>query len=249
MSIEELANMRQSISSNPNLSEQEKNARIKVVQALMENIIVQEEYNNQMSEFINKSVELGKLRGESFKIDPDIRYNEVIMKDVIKDSDLLKYFEQKGIDSFTLDDIKMHIPLYEQERGTKLTETSLAVDLLDKVEIVKQLEGKQKSIISSKLGDIIGKELVTDYVEKGTVQPDGKVVFEQTKKDEQQLEQDYRKALEKIEEMYVNEGLLDLQSKNMATNMLNQLYGQYIKGFQRVPVEKFEEMMAANKAL
>ena len=76
MSLEELSNLRNSINNQTNLSEEEKKTRIAVVQTLIENNIIEAEYNNQMSEFINKSVQLGKLKGDSFKIDLEIEIAE-----------------------------------------------------------------------------------------------------------------------------------------------------------------------------
>ncbi len=249
MSLEELSNLRNSINNQTNLSEEEKKTRIAVVQALMENNIIEAEYNNQMSDFINKSVQLGKLKGDSFKIDQDIRFNEFIMRNVIKESAILKEFESRGITDYTLDDIKYRIPLYEKSHGVKLTETSLAIDLLEKVDAIKQIDEKQVSTVSNKLGTILGKELVSGYTEKMTTQADGKVVIEQVLKDEEELRRDYQKAMEKINELYVNEGILDMQTQRMASDMVNQLFNSYKNGLRRVPVEAYEEMLQTDKTL
>ena len=64
--------------------------------------------------------------------------------------------------------------------------------------------------------------------------------------EEEQLQADYQKAMTKIDELYVNEGILDLQTKNATTQMLNQLFTYYKNGNKKIPMNLVEQVEMLN---
>ena len=50
----------------------------------------------------------------------------------------------------------------------------------------------------------------------------------------------------KIDELYVNEGILDLQTKNATTQMLNQLFAYYRNGNKKIPMNLVEQVEMLN---
>lgn len=248
MNIEQIQEEMKKISDNPNLTNEEKISRIKVYQTYIESSIQEAKYNEQMVQFIQEANEFVNLTNGAYQIDEKLSENEMMLRGHILESELAKELNEKGIEDFTLGDLKTgYLPLYEQEHGVNLTDTKFAIGLYEKVEDIEKLEQKQMEIIERNLGDLLGKDIVSKYEEKGIIKSDGQAVLEHTEKSNDNLQADYIKAMSKIDELYVNEGKLDLQTKNATTQMLNQLFTYYKNGNKKVPMNVVQQIQMQNQ--
>lgn len=247
MNIEQIQAEMQKISDNPNLTNEEKISRIKIYQTFFESSIQETKYNEQMIQFIQGASEMVNISGGSYQIEDSLEYNKLALKGNILESDLVKELNEKGIEDFTLGDLRtIHAPFYEQEHGVSLTETNLAMGLYEQIESIEKTEQRQMEIVSRNLEELLGKDIVSKTNEIGTIQSDGKAVMQLTDKTEEQLQADYKKAMTKIDELYVNEGILDLQTKNATTQMLNQLFTYYKNGNKKIPMNLVEQVEMLN---
>ena len=248
MNIEEIQEEKKKINDNPNLTNEEKVSRIKVYQTFIESSIQGTKYNEQMIQFVQDANEMVNISGGTYQIEDSLDYNKLALKGNILESELVKDLNEKGIQDFTLSDLKtVYAPNYEQEHGVSLTETNLAMGLYDQIEAIEKTEQKQMEIVSRNLGDLLGKDIISKTNEESTIQSDGKVAVELTDKTEEQLQADYQKAIAKVDELYVNEGILDLQTKNVTTQMLNQLFNYYQNGNKKIPMNLVEQIEMSNE--
>lgn len=246
MNIEQIQEEMKKINENPNLMSEVKITRIRVYQTFIEQTVQEEKYNEEMLEFLQGASEMVRISGGSYQIEAKLDYNKLALKGSILDSDLVKDLNAKGIEDFSLVDLKtLYSPLYEQEHDVDMTETNLAMSLYSQVEDIEKTEQRQMEIISRNLGELLGKDIVSKTNEKGVIQRDGKTVVELTDKSEEQLEADYHTAMSKIDELYVNEGILDLPTKKVATQMLSQLFNYYKNGNKKVPINVVEQMQVS----
>ena len=248
MNIEQIQEEIQIISANSNLTKEEKISRIKVYQTFIESSIQETKYNEQMLQFIEGAIELGNVSNQSYQIEDSLDVNKVSLKGNILESDLVKDLNKKGIENFTLSDLRiLYSPSYEQENGVNLTETNLAMNLYGQIENIEQIEQMQMEIISRNLGDLLGKDIISKTNESGIIQSDGKAVIQLTDKSNEQLQSNYKKAIVKIDQLYANEGVLDLKTKQVTTQMLSQLFTYYMNGNKKVPMNVVEQLQVQNQ--
>ncbi len=228
MNVEQIQEEMKKISENHNLTNEEKSARIKIYQTILESTIQESNYKEQMKQFIQGANEMINVSGGLFQIENSLEYNKISLKGNILESDLVKNLNEKGIENFTLEDLTtFHIPSYEQEYGVNLIETKLAISLYEKIENIEKVKQKQMEIISKNLGDLLGKDIFSKISESSTIQS------------EVQLQENYHKAIMVIEKLYGNEGILDLQTKNATIQLLNQLFNYYINGNGKISLNIF----------
>lgn len=248
MSIEQIQIEIQKIGNNSNLTSEEKISRIKMYQTLLETVIQETKYNEQVYKFIQDASKMENISSGSYQIQDTLDYNKQALRENILESDLVKELNEKGIEDFTLGDLRtVYSATYEQEHGVSLTETNLAMELYSQIETIEKTEQRQMEIVSRNLGDLLGKDIISKTSEKNTIQSNGKAVIELTDKTEEQLQADYQKAMAKIDELYVNEGILDLQTKNITTQMLNQLFNYYKTGNKKLPINLVEQIRESQK--
>ena len=242
MSIEQIKEEISNINNNTNLTNQEKVDRIKVYQTLIESMIQESNYDENLLEFINLGKELADMSNGVYQIQESLDDNKISLKGHILDSELVQDLKNKGIDEYTLSDLKtVYLPDYEVEHNTKLYETSVAINLYEQVERLESIERKEMEIIARNLKDIVGKDLISRVNENGSIGRDG-VTINQSDKSIDQLKDDYTKALKKIDELYVNEGLLDLKSKNAVVFMLNKLFDYYKNGNKKISPDMINQL-------
>ncbi len=247
MDIEQIKLEIQRISNNSNLSYEEKMSRIQVYQTFIQSSFQEAKYNAQIFQFIHGACEMEYISGGSYQIADTLKYNKLALKGNILESDLVKDLEEKGIMDFTLSDLKtQYSALYELEHGVKIDETNKAIALYDQIETIEKTEQRQMEIISRNLGDLLGRDIVSNTIEKNTIQSDAKAKIELINKNEKQLQADYRKSIDKINELYINEGVLDLKTKQVALKMLNQLFSYYTSGNKKIPMDLVNQVEISN---
>jgi hypothetical protein len=242
MNIEQLQNEIKAISENTNLTKEEKIARIKIYQAYIESSIQKAKYNELMLDYIGKATKLVSITKGAYQVDERLDDNKLGIKGHIDDSDLIKYLESSGITYYTIDELSQHAMEYAVKTGADISDINLAIDLYKKTDELEDIEKNQMKIISRNLGDILGKNIISKTTEKNVIQSDGKAVVQLTDKMPEEIQSDYHKAIQKIDELYVNEGVLDLKTKDATTQMLNELFNYYTKGNKKVPMKVVEQM-------
>ena len=83
---------------------------------------------------------------------------------------------------------------------------------------------------------------MSKYNENGTINSEGKAIIEQVDKSPEQLAIDHKAALIKVEELYVNEGLLDRNGYMQTVSMINKVFDNYMHGPKRIPVDEFRKL-------
>lgn len=247
MNIEQLQSEMKVISENANLTNEEKMARIKIYQTYIEASIQNTKYNELMLDYIGKANDFVEVTQGAYQVEETLDDNKLGFKGHILDSDLVRELESRGITDYTIDELSQLASEYSVNFGKDISDINMAIDLYKKTDELEDIEKHQMETISRNLGDILGKDIVSNTTEKGIIQSDGKAIIQLNDKTPEQLQSDYHKALQKIDELYVNEGVLDLKTKNATTQMLNELFSYYTNGNKKVPMQVVEQMKIQNQ--
>lgn len=244
MSIEQIQMEIQNINDNPNLSSEEKKTRISVYRTLLESTIQESKYNEHMVLFVNGAKDLEARTSGAFQVDQSMENNQIQLKGEILSSELVEKLNENGIENFTLGELRTaYSPSYALEYNIEVTNTNLAMDLYRETENIEEVKKYQMEIVARNLGSLLGNETVSSTIDTGIIEPGKGTVIKQTDKDEEQLRRDYKKAVEKIDEIYVNDGTLDLQSKTAAVTMLNELFAYYRSNDIKIPIDLINQQV------
>ena len=172
-----------------------------------------------MIKFIQDANEMVTVSDGSFQIDDSLEYNKIALKGNILESDLVKELNSKGIKDFTPEDLRtIHIPFYEQEHNIKLIETSLAIKLYEQIENIEKINQNKIEILHKNLKYILGKDIITKTIKKNNIE----------------------EAMNKIDELHTK-NILDLKTKNIILQILNQLLNYYQNNNLIVPINIIEQ--------
>ena len=162
-----------------------------------------------------------------------------MLRGMLLESDLCKQLEEQGVE-YTFADLKSYIAEYGLDHD---------ISLLDKLaqqyemnDQLGQLEKRYVEKMAFDLQTIIGNNLMSKYNENGTINSEGKAIIEQVDKSPEQLSIDHKAALIKVEELYVNEGLLDRNGYMQTVSMINKVFDNYMHGPKRIPVDEFRKL-------
>ena len=219
MNIEQIQSEIKKINNNTNLNNEEKKLRIKVYQTLIELNIQESKYNEQMIKFIQDANEMVTVSDGSFQLNDSLEHNKIALKGNILESDLVKELNSKGIKDFTPEDLRtIHIPFYEQEHNIKLIETSLAIKLYEQIENIEKINQNKIETLHKNLKYILGKDIITKTIKKNNIE----------------------EAMNKIDELHTK-NILDLKTKNIILQILNQLLNYYQNNNLIVPINIIEQ--------
>ena len=161
------------------------------------------------------------------------------MRHIIINSDECKELEKQN-EFFTLSDLKTFISEYSIEHDTTLIQK--VIEQYELTEQLNDLEEKNISKISYNLNKIIGDNIVLNKKQEFVSDNEGKLILKEIPKTIDQLKQDHKSALEKVEELFVNEGLIDRDSYMQLKTMVNKLFNIYIVENKKLPVEEFRRL-------
>ncbi len=218
MNINDLQKNIENINNDNTLTNNQKITRIKIYQTLFNTTIEETKYNNEMLKFIENANRMVSISNGNYQIENSLEYNKISLKGNILNSPLVKELEKLRIINFTTQDLKtIYSPKYEKEHNINLTETNLALNLYEEIELIEDILQKEMETISNNLGSLFNKD-----------------IFSNTNKTNEELKNNYESALTLINTSYSN-GILDLQTKNITTELLNKLFNYYIDSNKKIP--------------
>lgn len=196
-------------------------------------------YNEILKLYILNGFEIEDMTMGSFQVEHTLEWNETMLRGMLLESDLCKQLEEQGVE-YTFADLKSYIAEYGLDHD---------ISLLDKLaqqyemnDQLGQLEKRYVEKMAFDLQTIIGNNLMSKYNENGTINSEGKAIIEQVDKSPEQLAIDHKAALIKVEELYVNEGLLDRNGYMQTVSMINKVFDNYMHGPKRIPVDEFRKL-------
>lgn len=196
-------------------------------------------YNEILKLYILNGFEIEDMTMDSFQVEHTLEWNETMLRGMLLESDLCKQLEEQGVE-YTFADLKSYIAEYGLDHD---------ISLLDKLaqqyemnDQLGQLEKRYVEKMAFDLQTIIGNNLMSKYNENGTINSEGKAIIEQVDKSPEQLAIDHKAALIKVEELYVNEGLLDRNGYMQTVSMINKVFDNYMHGPKRIPVDEFRKL-------
>lgn len=233
---------RNSLLKENSLSVEEKKCRLEIIQLKLEQINIEIELSNVLSEYYSKSYDLKSLTGDSFMMTESLDFNENAFRQTILESDFALQLEEQQI-YYTLQDLKYLLPDYAIAKqldmnSTEIIKLSLAISQCEFTEIIKDLHEKEINLISKHLSTIFGFDIISRYSEEGIIKKDGEAIINLTTKQPEEYFKCHKKVLEKTEEMYLNQGLLDLEGYKDTVSLINKLFNDYqTKGVINIPEE------------
>ena len=196
-------------------------------------------YNEILKLYILNGFEIEDMTMGSFQVEHTLEWNETMLRGMLLESDLCKQLEEQGVE-YTFADLKSYIAEYGLDHD---------ISLLDKLaqqyemnDQLGQLEKRYVEKMAFDLQTIIGNNLMSKYNENRTINSEGKAIIEQVDKSPEQLAIDHKAALIKVEELYVNEGLLDRNGYMQTVSMINKVFDNYMHGPKRIPVDEFRKL-------
>lgn len=230
MDLEDFKWQRQKIERDTTLTDAEKVTRLRVVETAIERKISNKKYKEKINEIVKDGEALTNISPSFSMYDTlDLTKDELNYK--IAYSEIGDYIESRGIDDFTYDDFKDYVGIYEDETGKKVPDISLSCKLYDEITDAEKEEQTEMNIIKKGLSKIVDNNLLDNYVYE--IEANGKIRMKH--KTPEELDKSMRDAKEKIEELYVNEGLLDREISGEAREMLTTLFNYYKNGSKKLP--------------
>ena len=214
-----------------------------IKQTQIESNSIEKIYNELLEIYMSKGFELEELSKNSFQLQETLESNEITLRHMIINSDECKELEKQN-EFFTLSDLKIFISEYSIEHDTTLIKK--VIEQYELTEQLNDLEEKNISKISYNLNKIIGNNIVLNKKQEFISDNDGKLILKEIPKTVDQLRQDHKIALEKAEELYINEGLLDRNSYIELRTMINNLFNRYITGNKKLPIDKYRSLNEIN---
>lgn len=210
-----------------------------IKQTQIESNSIEKIYNELLEIYMSKGFELEELTKNSFQLQETLESNEITLRHMIINSDECKELEKQN-EFFTLSDLKNFISEYSIEHDTTLIQK--VIEQYELTEQLNDLEEKNISKISYNLNKIIEDNIVLNKKQEFVSDNEGKLILKEIPKTIDQLKQDHKSALEKVEELFVNEGLIDRDSYMQLKTMVNKLFNIYIVGNKKLPVEEFRRL-------
>lgn len=196
-------------------------------------------YNEILKLYILNGFEIEDMTMGSFQVEHTLEWNETMLRGMLLESDLCKQLEEQGVE-YTFADLKSYIAEYGLDHDISLLDKlSQQYEMNDQL---GQLEKRYVEKMAFDLQTIIGNNLMSKYNENGTINSEGKAIIEQVDKSPEQLAIDHKAALIKVEELYVNEGLLDRNGYMQTVSMINKVFDNYMHGPKRIPVDEFRKL-------
>lgn len=226
--------------NNNALNNEAKIVRLKILQTAIEKLNHDKKYKDNMAKFIEDGQELTLLSDNVYQIEESIELNKISLKGYILESDLCKDLEEQGVENYTLNDLKIYLDKYKAN-GINMLEIEKAISLYENIENIESLENEGINSLARNLGDIFGKKLLSKYNETIETKNDGEIIINHISKTREQYENDQKKVLEKIDELYVSDGILDRNAKQYATEMVNQVFNYYKNGNKKIEFQIAKE--------
>ena len=196
-------------------------------------------YNEILKLYILNGFEIEDMTMGSFQVEHTLEWNETMLRGMLLESDLCKQLEEQGVE-YTFADLKSYIAEYGLDHDISLLDKlAQQYDMNDQL---GQLEKRYVEKMAFDLQTIIGNNLMSKYNENRTINSEGKAIIEQVDKSPEQLAIDHKAALIKVEELYVNEGLLDRNGYMQTVSMINKVFDNYMHGPKRIPVDEFRKL-------
>lgn len=217
-------------------------------------VINENDYNQKLVDYIQNGVELSNLTEQGYRVTEFLSSNEINLRGLLLSSDLCKELNNRNI-NYTLSDLKAYSHVYGQQKNVDMTIIEKAIAQLEATKELEIIEEKNIERMTRSISGIIGKETLSKYKEIGTVYNNSEAILELESKTPEELEIDRKKALEKAEELYTNDGVLDLESKQRVTAMITKIFNNHSKGSGRIPSnmikqieDSYQEEMTENKS-
>ena len=235
MELQKIHEEMKKINESDKLTSEEKKARLKVYEGYIFKCSKEREYQESLISTLKMASDMVIKSNGSYQIQDTIEFNKIALKGHIIDSDdykeLLRRANNKDI---TRDDIRVAY-LENDKSHVKNQDINGALILYEKFEDLEEIEQAKMFRICNCLNDLIGKDIVSNYKEENIINEDGKAIIRMTNKTEDELKANYNKAMARIDELYVNEGILDIQTKNLSMEMINELFNYYEHGNKKIP--------------
>ena len=116
----------------------------------------------------------------------------------------------------------------EKETLNNLKDKKEYVNLYNQLETIEQVEQRQVKKISKMLKNILGIDI-------------------NLKSTEEELQDNYQKAIDKVKKLYIDEKVLDLLAKNAITQMINQLFEYYKNRNKDIPDDAISDVKTKNQ--
>ena len=230
MNLEDLEYQRSKIEKDNKLTNEEKIIRLRVIQTSIERINLNKKYKEIMKSAVEDGEKLESI-SPAFRMLDTIEETKEELNYKMLNSEVVEYIDSRGIDNFSYDDFKDFVKTFEYEKGKKLPDIELSCTLYDKLSEAEKEEENEMNIIRIGLGHIVGDDLVGNY--SFEIRSDGKIgTIDKTK---EELDKSLHDAKEKIDELYVNEGLLDKDTASLAKSMVTSLFNYYKNGNKKIP--------------
>ena len=205
---------------------------------------IESSYKNLVESYISKGTEIEKLTNNSFVLSDNILINKEVLKHMILDSDLCKSLELNN-NTYTLSELKAHLALYSLEHDTSLLEKVLELyELGDKVSSIKQ---KYMTFLLHSLNNIFKDNRIFNYKEKGIIDKNGKTTIEQVLKSKEELYYDQSELLDRADELYVNESLINRDNYLKLKQLVNKVFNSYKYGNGKLSIKNFKEKEVVNQ--
>ena len=229
MNLEDLEYQRSKIEKDNKLTNEEKIIRLRVIQTSIERINLNKKYKEIMKSAVEDGEKLESI-SPAFRMLDTIEETKEELNYKMLNSEVVEYIDSRGIDNFSYDDFKDFVKTFEYEKGKKLPDIELSCTLYDKLSEAEKEEENEMNIIRIGLGHIVGDDLVGNY--SFEIRSDGKIgTIDKTK---EELDKSLHDAKEKIDELYVNEGLLDKDTASLAKSMVTSLFNYYKNGNKKI---------------
>lgn len=236
MNINKIQEQIKDCENDSSLTAKEKQIRLAVFRTAIQKISRDNYTNSLKKEFMTKMADLLEI-DENIPLENSIQNNQIVLNNYLLESDVCKYIQKQGITNYNLSELKYYAFDYEIMFHKEQKNIEKAVELYEISKQILNNENQKMFVIKNGLSNIIDKDTISQYNEVGEQQEDGKVIFEQTEKSKQQYSIDHALSLKKLEELYVNEGTLDIATYEYAKMMVNQLFNYYQNGLDMIELD------------
>lgn len=213
-------------------------------QVKIESNNIEKIYNELLEIYISKGFELEEETNNYFQLQNTLYSNKNAINSMIINSNESKELE-KIIKNYTFSDFKIFV--YSEHLFYK--DTKLIKKIIELYELTEQLISLEEKYIfnmSHNLNKIIGNNIVSNKKQELISDEDGNLVLKEIPKTLEEINRDYKVALEKAEELYINEGLLDRSVYIELRTMINNLFNRYVIGNKKLPIDEYRTLNEIN---
>ena len=245
MTIEQVKKEIENVNSSTNLSSEERNLTMIILNSYLQSLIQEDKYNEHLQDFVSDS---SKLDSGLFQVSDTLQDNKDSLSNIILSSDFIKDLESRGVVNYTLSDlITIYLPEYEVEYKGDTSDIHTSLNMFKNIEEMEKIKSNEMSMISRSLETIFGNQ-VRNYHESGTVGRDGNAVINQINKSHDELKADYQGIMKKINEMFYN-GDLSMKEKIVVSEMVNKLFNYYTNDNKKIDMNIVRQMQEQGKKI